>query len=70
MLRIDQILNCIDTSQLYMFDRSDFLLYCDHMMFGTYLPDILIQDYYHTLYKHIEMIYEKQFNDNFLQSSL
>ena len=61
MLRIDQILDRIDTSQLYMFDRNDFLLYCDHMMFGEYLPDIVIQDYYRPLYKYVEMLYEDQF---------
>ncbi len=61
MLRIDQLLDRMDTSQLYMFDRRDFLLYCDHMMFGTYLPDIQIQKYYRPLYKHIEMLYEEQF---------
>lgn len=61
MLRMDQILDRIDTSQMYMFDRRDFLLYCEHMMFGTYLPDILIQDYYRDLYNYIEMRYEDQF---------
>lgn len=68
MLRVDQILDSIDTSQMYMFNRRDFLLYCDHMMFYTYLPDIPIQNYYYSLYKHIELIYEKQFDDAFLQS--
>jgi|688.fasta_scaffold2633327_1 hypothetical protein len=61
MLRLDQILDRIDTSQMYMFDRADFLLYCDHMMFGVYLPDIPIQPYYRALYKYIEMLYEEQF---------
>ena len=53
---------------MYMFNRRDFLLYCDHMMFYTYLPDIPIQNYYYNLYKEIEVIYEKQFDDVFLQS--
>jgi hypothetical protein len=61
MLRIDQILDRIDTSQLHMFDRSDFLLYCEHMMYGTYLPDIPIKKYYRPLYRYIEMLYEEQF---------
>jgi hypothetical protein len=68
MLRLDQILDRIDTSQLYMFDRHDFLLYCDHMMFGTYLPDIIIQDYYCHLYNHIEMLYEDQFQKYILHN--
>jgi hypothetical protein len=62
MLRIDQILDRIDTSQMYMFDRDDFLLYCDYMILGTPIPpDITIQHYYRTLYRYIEMMYKKQF---------
>jgi hypothetical protein len=72
MLRIDQILDRINTSQMYMFDRTDFLLYCNYRMFGTsnsIPPGVLIQPYYHSLYKHIEMVYEEQFNEVFLNSS-
>jgi hypothetical protein len=69
MLRIDQILDRIDTSQMYKFDRTDFLLYCNYTMFGSSLPDIPTQPYYHSLYKYIEMIYEKQFDDVLLQCS-
>lgn len=61
MLQIDEILDLIDTSQMYMFNRRDFLLYCDHMMFYTDLPDGPIQNYYHGLYKKIEKLYEEQF---------
>ena len=73
MLRIDQILDRINTSQMYMFDRTDFLLYCNYMMFSTSKsipPDVPIQNYYRSLYKHIEMVYEEQFNEVFLNSSL
>jgi len=67
MLRIDQILDRIDTSQMYMFDRTDFLLYCNYKMFNTYksIPDVPIQPYYPSLYKHIEMVYEEQFQQFF-----
>jgi hypothetical protein len=73
MLRIDQILDRINTSQMYMFDRTDFLLYCNYRMFSTSKsipPNVPIKPYYRSLYKHIETIYEEQFNEVFLNSSL
>jgi hypothetical protein len=72
MLRIDQILDTLDTSQMYKFDRTDFLVYCNYMMFSSSKsipPKVELQPYYRSLYKHIEMVYEEQFNV-YLNSSL
>lgn len=72
MRRIDQILDTIDTSQMHKFDRTDFLIYCNFMMFSTVKsapPKVELQPYYRELYKHIEMIYEEQFHP-FLPSNL
>lgn len=72
MRRIDQILDTLDTSQMHKFDRTNFLLYCNYMMFNTIKsapPDVPVEEYYRSLYKHIEMIYEEQFHP-FLPSNL
>jgi hypothetical protein len=60
MLTIDQILDTIDTSNLYNFDRTNFLIYANYMLFSTTKsipPKVKCEDYYRTLYKHIESIY-------------
>lgn len=64
MLRIDQILDYFDTSQMHKFNRTDFLVYCNFMMFSTCKsvpPKVELQPYYRELYKHIELIYNEQF---------
>ena len=60
MLSVEQILDSIETYNLPLFDRADFLLYCNFMMFDVGRPSTFTQPYYWTLYKQIEMFYEEQ----------
>jgi hypothetical protein len=64
MLSVEQILDIIDTSQMNKFNRTDFLIYCNYMMFitiKTIPPKVELQPYYRSLYKHVEMLYEDQY---------
>ena len=60
MLTIDQILDTLDTSTLPNFDRTNFLIYANYMMFSTVKsipPKVKCEDYYRALYKQIETMY-------------
>lgn len=65
MRTVEQILDSIETFDLPLFDRNDFLLYCHFMMFETdgtnTPPEVVTKQYYRSLYKYIEMLYEEQF---------
>ena len=67
---VEQIIDSIDTYTLPMFDRADFLLYCNFMMFDVGRPPTVIQPYYWTLYKQIEMFYEEQFEKDYFIENL
>lgn len=64
MLSIEELLDTVDTSELYKFDRANFLIYCNFMIFDNdgvkTPPDIKCEEYYRGLFKHIEMLYEDQ----------
>jgi hypothetical protein len=59
MRSIEQILDTIDTSNLHNFDRTNFLIYANYMFstIKTPPPNVKCEDYYRTLYKHIEKLY-------------
>ena len=64
MLSIEELLDSVDTSDLFQFDRANFLIYCRFMMFDNdgvkTPPDIICKNYYRGLFKHIEMLYEDE----------
>jgi hypothetical protein len=64
MLSIEELLDTVDTSELVQFNKNNFLIYCNFMMFDNdgikTPPDIKCEEYYRRLFKHIEMLYEDQ----------
>ncbi len=64
MLSIEELLDTVDTSGFFQFNKTNFLIYCKFMIFDndgtTTPPDVICEDYYRTLFKHIEMLYEDQ----------
>ncbi len=72
MRTVEQILDSFDTSDLPRFNRDQFLVYCNFMMFennGTNTPPAVVtEQYYRSLFKYIEMLYEEQFEKEFLDN--
>ena len=72
MRTVEQILDSFDTSDLPRFNRDQFLVYCNFMMFendGTNTPpEVVTEQYYRSLFKYIEMLYEEQFEKEFLDN--
>lgn len=68
---IEEILDRIDTSELVGFNRENFLIYCHYMIFQDGpQPSVVLEDYYRSLYKCIEMLYEEQLQFAYYEQSV
>ena len=58
---IEELLDRVDTSDFVGFNRQNFLIYCNYMMFEEGpQPTVVLEEYYRSLYKFIEMLYEEE----------